>query len=142
MSTRSTIFLKVNKEDFGREIICNPDKLPNPMVEFNYPMGKYKIHPNPIDDILYLSIYCHFDGYPSGVGQELLTKFKTYDDVLNLIALGDCSYIIDDICTYHNWRDEKLNITSHQGDFPDVSKYKFIDYIYVFEDGKWRHENK
>ena len=34
-------------------------------------------------------IYCHFDGYMSGVGRTLTKHYKTTDRVAELIALGD-----------------------------------------------------
>jgi len=37
------------------------------------------------------SIYCHFDGYPEGVGQTLLNHWTTAEWVEELIALGDLS---------------------------------------------------
>ncbi len=37
----------------------------------------------------YKGIYCHFDGYLSGVGLILLTHYKTKTKVLELLELGD-----------------------------------------------------
>lgn len=39
----------------------------------------------------YAGIYCHFDGYPSGVGQKLFTHYQDPEKVAALIALGDIS---------------------------------------------------
>tara|TARA_R110002167_G_scaffold30937_3_gene102082 strand:+ start:1194 stop:1640 length:447 start_codon:yes stop_codon:yes gene_type:complete len=39
------------------------------------------------------SIYCHFDGYPEGVGQTLLDHFTTKHQVQKLINLGDISFL-------------------------------------------------
>ena len=39
------------------------------------------------------SIYCHFDGYPQGVGQTLLNHFTTKHQVQKLIDLGDISFL-------------------------------------------------
>lgn len=36
-------------------------------------------------------IYCHFDGYPEGVGQTLIDHYKTFDRAMEIIALGDLS---------------------------------------------------
>ena len=92
-------------------------------------------YPNPLDKVLYLGIYCHFDGYPGGVGKELKTKFNTYEKVLNLILLGSCSSIITDIRAYHNWRNEDLEIVCKQGISPKIENG--IDYGYIFENGEW-----
>jgi hypothetical protein len=130
------IFVKVNEEDFGKVMTCDINKLPNPIIDFNHPCVEYRIHPNPLDKVLYLGIYCHFDGYPSGVGEELKTKFNTYEKALNLILLGACSSIITDIRAYHNWRNEDLEIKSVQGVYPTIGDG--IDYMYVFENGEWK----
>lgn len=39
------------------------------------------------------SIYCHFDGYPDGVGATLRTFYITDDAVAELIALGNISIL-------------------------------------------------
>ena len=39
------------------------------------------------------SVYCHFDGYPEGVGQTLLDHFTTKHQVQKLINLGDISFL-------------------------------------------------
>ena len=134
MSTHCMIWVKVNEEDFGKTMTCDVNKLPNPIVENNYPCLPYTIHPNPLDNVLYLGVYCHFDGYPSGVGAELREKFTTYESVLNLILLGGLSFLIDNVKAYHNWRNENLEIAKVQGDIPPSSG---CDYTYVFENGKW-----
>lgn len=36
-------------------------------------------------------IYCHFDGYPRGVGETLLTCYNDEEKIKRLIALGDLS---------------------------------------------------
>ena len=135
MSTRSMIYVKVNKEDFGKVMKCKIGELPNLMIELNYPCVEYRIHPKPLDNILYLGIYCHLDGYPSGVGAELKEKFNTYEKALNLILLGSCSHIIGEIKAYHNWRNEDLEIVCKQGVFPEIGDS--VDYEYVFENGEW-----
>jgi len=39
------------------------------------------------------SIYCHHDGYPSGVGEVLLNNYKTEEKIRELLKLGDLSSI-------------------------------------------------
>tara|TARA_B100001109_G_scaffold215118_1_gene184031 strand:- start:401 stop:811 length:411 start_codon:yes stop_codon:yes gene_type:complete len=36
-------------------------------------------------------VYCHFDGYPSNNGQQLLDYYTTDEKVYDLIGLGDMS---------------------------------------------------
>jgi hypothetical protein len=38
-------------------------------------------------------IYCHFDGYPSGVGDTLIESYSTPEQVDSLLALGDLSVL-------------------------------------------------
>ena len=102
MATRSMIWVKIRPEDFGKTMMADTDKLP--MLNFNYPCEEYTI-PTPKEDDhgnLWLGIYCHWDGYPDGVGAELKENYSTYEDILNLILLGDCSCIVEDVISYHN----------------------------------------
>lgn len=39
------------------------------------------------------SIYCHFDGYPEGVGQKLMDHYQDREKVEKLIELGAISYL-------------------------------------------------
>ena len=133
MSTHSMIWVRVREEDFGKVMKADITKLPNPIERFNYPCSEVLIHSNPTNKVLYMGIYCHFDGYSSGVGKELMNKFTTYEQVLNLVLLGSCSYIIDEICSYHNWRNEPTDIRYADGGRP----HRHCDFHYVFEDDKW-----
>ena len=38
-----------------------------------------------------LTSYCHYDGYPGGLGYNLVTNWTNYDKVLEAIELGDAS---------------------------------------------------
>lgn len=40
-----------------------------------------------------VAVYCHFDGYPEGVGKKLLEHYHDREKVKELIALGALSYI-------------------------------------------------
>ena len=59
------------------------------------------------------SIYCHWDGYPSGVGKELMDNYITQESAEALIALGSLSELgatPDECKSYHLWRGEDLRI--------------------------------
>jgi hypothetical protein len=133
MSTPSKIWIRIKKEDFGKTMIANPSMLPNQLKENNYPCEEFQIPSEPKNGILYLGVYCNFDGYFNGVGQELKTKFNSYETALNLILLGALSYIIDDVVSYHNWRNEELNIEILEGESPTSD----TEYTYVFKNNKW-----
>lgn len=50
-------------------------------------------------------IYCHFDGYLSGVGETLHTNYRNTDKVDALMALGDISSLGEEIGEAHNFDD-------------------------------------
>ena len=93
-----------------------------------------------------LSVYCHYDGYPSFNGRILRDNFDTVEKVKELIDGGDMS------CTWTNagWKNETLPETgplyySQRGeDCPprldkDVEEF-FSDgeeYSYIFRNGNW-----
>ena len=43
------------------------------------------------------SIYCHWDGYPEGVGATLDTHWRNEEKIGELMALGDLSYLGQEI---------------------------------------------
>jgi hypothetical protein len=48
-------------------------------------------------------IYCHFDGYPDGVGQTLLDHYTDFRKIKELIALGDLSILGSEIGERHSF---------------------------------------
>ena len=87
-------------------------------------------------------VYCHFDGYPEGVGKTLLENYDTEDKVNALIAEGDMSSLgatLEECSFYKEGPDtEPYTIP----DCEDVrEKYyqsgKWMDYSYLFENGEW-----
>ena len=41
--------------------------------------------------------YCHFDGYPDGVGQTLVANYNTVDSINELLSFGDMSYLTSEL---------------------------------------------
>lgn len=66
-----------------------------------------------------ISIYCHFDGYPDGVGRVLLAHYNTPERVLELMKLGDLSSLAPKLCPdegrAHSWSDPASNVTVAYG---------------------------
>lgn len=76
------------------------------------------------------SIYCHFDGYISGVGAVLQKHYTNRSKVEQLIALGSISYIAENlnptgehsfaqpekgvVVAYHRDRDEEFDQKTNQ----------------------------
>jgi hypothetical protein len=44
-----------------------------------------------------ISIYCHWDGYLSGVGETLLNHYNTYERANELVALGALSSLYENL---------------------------------------------
>lgn len=59
-----------------------------------------------LDTGRYLSVYCHFDGYPKCLGVNLQEDFPTREDALKLINGGDISYIQDGDAFYYAKRSQ------------------------------------
>jgi hypothetical protein len=49
------------------------------------------------EDKIVFFVYCHFDGYPSGVGKTLKENYDLPEDVFNLLSFGDISVLKDTI---------------------------------------------
>jgi hypothetical protein len=87
-------------------------------------------------------VYCHFDGYPEGVGKTLLENYDTENKVKALIAEGDMSSLGATLeeCNFYKEGPDTDPYTIP--DCEDVrEKYyqagKWMDYSYLFEDGEW-----
>jgi len=86
------------------------------------------------------SVYCHWDGYPSGVGKDLKRKgFKNTDEVLEFINKGDRSKVSE---SYNEMRGE--DIVTQMND--SVNEYMNSDleeygYLYTLNNG-WKLVNR
>lgn len=100
------------------------------------------------------SIYCHFDGYPEGVGQKLMDHYQDREKVESLIELGDISYIAPNmtpsgphsfdepergvVVAYHRDRGEeycepRVDASVSQFVSSDVEEFGYI----FTEEGEW-----
>lgn len=96
------------------------------------------------DDGSYEFIYCHWDGYPTGVGSTLKRFFSSEADARALIALGDCSEIcrartLEGVVAYHRdraepWKDSKPRTGLTLG---EMMEYAGGNWVYVWEDDRW-----
>ena len=143
MATRSYIAVVIKTEDKGRVItpdlvllgkgICSNLKEP---VFHNTTLEQ---------GANVISIYHHWDGYPTGVGATLLEEFNDYEKVLNLMSFGDASTINGvDATFYNSWRTgEDWSFTQpkqfeNEDTFTENFKDDvFIEYLYLFKDGEW-----
>ena len=99
----------------------------------------------------YDGIYCHWDGYPDGVGTVLKEHFTDVEKVKALIELGAISQLWESIdcpvghcfdspapnCTiaYHRDRGEELEVWRDM----TISELFTEDYNYIFNNGKWKY---
>lgn len=117
MGTRSCIIVKVRKEDIGKIKKFDKKLLPVSLDKWESKDSDGEVYMSEIGRSLckpvainspYIAIYCHWDGYPSGVGAALEKNFNTYESALNLILGGSCSFIESDkVRHYANRKGEK-----------------------------------
>ncbi len=83
-------------------------------------------------------VYCHFDGYPSGVGKVLLDNFKNFDEVEDFIAQGDMSSLHGKIGEFYTARGDSLSPPKHYVRVQDAI-FAMQEYMYLFdeEEKKW-----
>jgi hypothetical protein len=87
-----------------------------------------------------ISIYCHFDGYESGVGKILKNDYTELKDIQNLIRLGNLSSLDGQPVAYHRDRDESwLNNKPVIDDDKEslIKRCERISYIYLWNKGDW-----
>lgn len=120
MATRSNIVICVKPEDFDRvnEYLADNVNNPDSIVSEKTP---------------YLQIYCHYDGYISGVGYKLRNEYNTYDAALKLILRGSCS---------EPGRSYVSQGESYEDNYPLIldKPEPNQNYLYIFEDDKWTVE--
>jgi hypothetical protein len=115
----------------------------------------------------YAGIYCHSDGYETGVGATLNEYYQDEKKVAALIALGDLSYLgksvapsvkyrhkfddlVDEATRHHIDPDATMAYARDRGEKDTkTTKGKTLTYVvdrighdghvYVFEGGDWTH---
>lgn len=99
--------------------------------------------------------YCHWDGYPTGVGKTLVEHYNDIEKVKELLSFGDMSYLTSEIHPSgdtHSFSNPEENVTvfykRDRGESEVNSvitsmdelfsvQYNFLDYVYLFRDGNW-----
>jgi hypothetical protein len=104
------------------------------------------------DDKTVTSIYCHWDGYPDGVGRTLFHHYREPEKIRQLIALGDLSILGSEIGEKHAF-DDRSNcdgkvctaygrdrgeqdidaVTHHRNQWPESG----WEYLYLYQRGRW-----
>ena len=96
-------------------------------------------------------IYCHFDGYPTGVGQELLDNYNSKKLAQDLVDLGNISGLCESLeltkqeAYSEKWKHDKMYQERTQDEeaatkYSSIKKYLdeikgnvFIEYIYIYD---------
>ena len=125
MATRSNIAIILKEEDKARVFAELNERLEKAGDRFRYGVDNGNV----------LQIYCHYDGYLSGVGEELNKYFKNYDDVLMMILAGDCSYIEGGVACHYTSKGEDWASNRPE---QRMHARRHEDYLYVFKDGNWK----
>jgi hypothetical protein len=95
-------------------------------------------------------IYCHFDGYPDGVGATLITHYADMDKVNALLKLGDLSSLGEEIGEQHDFdspvkgwcraygRDRgESNVSAKNIGYDELIADQNVDYVYIFDGDYW-----
>ena len=96
-----------------------------------------------------LSVYHHWDGYPSFLGVFLQQNYTTKEQIAELLDGGDISSIdsdtdwndekVDNHVLYYNDRGEKAEprLDLNVEDYIENKLSAMEDYAYLFENGEW-----
>ena len=121
MATRSNIAIILKEEDKSQVFAELNKRLEESGDIFRYG----------VDNGNALQIYCHWDGYPEGVGKDLLNDFNSYDEALKLILKGDHSTPYEPyIARGESWESNRPE--------QRTESRCCEDYLYVFKDGEWK----
>lgn len=93
------------------------------------------------DDESYDAIYCHWDGYPDGVGKTLRENYNTLLKAHELIGRGDLSSLGTSLeaSQFFTSKGEKLkkHYAENIEELKNLASGMWAEYAYAFEDGKW-----
>ena len=96
-----------------------------------------------------LSVYHHWDGYPSFLGAFLQQNYTTKEQIAELLDGGDISCIdsttdwnnekVDNHVLYYNDRGEKTEprLDLNVEDYIENKLSAMEEYAYLFENGEW-----
>ena len=89
------------------------------------------------------AIYCHSDGYPTGVGAMLKANYASIAGAKAILAEGDCSILDKTIAEsrfYNTWRGENTFARSFnsQEDWLKWLGRSDCEYAYLFSNNEWK----
>lgn len=89
------------------------------------------------------AIYCHWDGYLTGVGRTLINHYSRSPTVNKLISMGNASALGVDIADtnfYVRDRDESMEEEGYITFFSEaefIEGYGYVEYYYLYDNGTW-----
>ena len=113
-----------------------------------------------------VGIYCHFDGYPDGVGATLLAHWNDPEKIEALLDLGDLTVLGEVLGEKHpfdtysysdeekaRWAGWSLAYGRDRGEegveaqvFPDADAFaasnSWAQFVYLFRDGAWLYRSR
>ena len=102
-----------------------------------------------LDNDYVLSVYHHWDGYPSFLGVFLQQNYTTKEQIAELLDGGDISHLdsdtdwnnekVDNHVLYYNDRGEKTEprLDLNVEDYIENKLSAMEEYAYLFENGEW-----
>ena len=131
MSTRSMIFVAVNPKDIGKLVIYEP-AVNTAGIKFyeDQEVKQWSIENDIIANRKYISIYCHSDGYPEGIGRTLITFYNDYEKAFNLMGAGAIVYL-------EKISESFMDTPPATSDEIIIKDPISIEYVYLFQNGTW-----
>ena len=92
----------------------------------------------------YTAIYCHWDGYPTGVGLTLRDHYNTDEKVSFLLEQGDISSLRDTVVetvesSYRTRGDTDVDARTFKSmhEMEEYYRSMWCEYGYMWHDGQW-----
>ncbi len=84
------------------------------------------------------AIYCHFDGYPDGVGATLKEHYPCRNKIERLLSNGDISGLEETPEACHGYEDTKARCFDSRSELIQAANDIYAEFIYLFtEENEW-----
>lgn len=83
------------------------------------------------------AVYIHWDGYPTGVGAELLKDFKTPKAINARLDQGNGSTLYEGFYKDPGEKDQEAMVFKSKDEYLTEHICGWVEYQYLYEDGKW-----
>jgi len=84
------------------------------------------------------SVYCHYDGYPEGVGQELIENYTSPAEVNELLTKGDMSSLHSkEFFKDRGETDVDATTSANEQEYLTDTNNCWGEFAYLYRDGEW-----